>query len=101
MTQLDLLDYQPRAHARREDPRTSRAAADSMKEGAGALCTRLLEAFRTYGAMTRSEVARRVGLSDYQVSKRLSDLQHANLLQDTGTTRPGPTGRQQTVWTAA
>lgn len=100
MTDQLELNYQPHAHRRRSDPDTSREAAHMIESAVDAICGKLLAAFRAHGAMTRNEVARHVALSDYQVSKRLSDLKNAGLLIDSGLRRAGSTGRQQIVWRA-
>jgi hypothetical protein len=100
MKQLDFLS--PRPHARRTDPATSHDAARSIHGSAEALTARLYAVLARRGPMTRSELTAAAGqkLSDYQVSKRVSDLKNAKLIVDTGQTRPGPTGRMQTVWRA-
>ena len=94
------LDFEPRKHHRRRDADTSRDAAHSMQGGAIALAGKLLAALRSAGPMTRTEVAKIVGLSDYQTSKRLSDLKNASLIKDSGERRQGVSGRSQIVWMA-
>ena len=94
------IDFSPAAHARRRDPDTSREAAESVAASVPRLAGRLLDALKLRGPMTRTEVATAVGMSEYQASKRLSDLKNAELIIDSGQRRAGPSGREQIVWAA-
>jgi predicted ArsR family transcriptional regulator len=98
MTEQLSIDFSAAAHRRRSDPDTSRAAARSMVGSVDSLLQRIVQAFRDRGPMTRTEVAAIVGLSDYQASKRISDLKNVAAIVDTGERRPGPSGRAQIVW---
>ena len=74
------------------------AAAESMRFKAGSLCTRIYECLRDMGPATQSQLAARMGLDRYQINKRCADLKNAGMIEDSGRTEPGPSGRSQTVW---
>jgi len=94
--QLDL--WSPRSHARRRDPETSHAAAESVTRSAKALMEVIWRSLATLGPATFSELADRTGLEPQQVWKRLSDLRDEERIEPSGLTRPGRSGRRQTVW---
>jgi predicted transcriptional regulator len=100
MTQGEF-DFDPVAHRRRNHRKTSHDAAVSMLLTASGMMARILIALRSAGPATRTEISRMTGFSDYQTSKRVSDLANKGLIRDTGKTRAGPSGREQTVWEAA
>lgn len=101
MSEQLSIDFSAAAHRRRTDPDTSRAAAESMYGAIESILRRLLDAFRDRGPMTRTEISAIVGLTDYQASKRISDLKNAGAIVDAGERRPGPSGRAQIVWRLA
>lgn len=92
-------NFNPHHHARRENPPTSKAAAQSMKPTAGELCTTILDCLRWHGAQTFEHVAAKLALDESQVWKRLSDLKNQGLIEPAGTAI-GRTGRSQTLWRA-
>jgi predicted ArsR family transcriptional regulator len=92
------LDWLSREHARRSDPATSKAAAGTMKFAAMSLCDRILEILGCTGPATAGELALCLKLDDHQVNKRTADLKNAGLIEASGETRKGASGRQQTVW---
>lgn len=52
---------------------------------------------------TKSEITERLNRSGFafveeQIHKRISDLVKENKLEDSGKTRPGKSGRNQTIW---
>jgi len=94
MTQLDWVSDH---HRRRRDPATSHAAAQSMASAAPTLAMVILATLEAHGPATQSELAQRLALQSQQVNKRTADLKNAGLIVGVGT-RPGPCGRQQTVW---
>lgn len=100
--QLDLVDlaWQAHEHARTSDRSTSHAAAASVRHGARAIMDQILGELRRFGPGTFSELALRCERDEAQVWKRLADLKNASLIEPTGDTRPGRSGRAQTVWRA-
>jgi predicted ArsR family transcriptional regulator len=95
---LDI--FAPRKHARAEGPATSMAAAESMRFKAGSLCTRIYECLRDHGPATQTTLAKRLDMDRQAVNKRLSDLRDAKMIEPSGETQPGPSGRPQTIWRA-
>lgn len=89
----------PRARARRTDPATSRDAARSMRHAATAQAAAVLNALRQ-GPAGATEIARRCGLTQVQVCRRLSDLQKPGLAKPTGDRAPTAAGRSERVWRA-
>lgn len=82
--------------ARSTDPATSSAAARSVDpRGQHREIMRLL---RELGSANRYEIASAGRLTEYQVGRRLSELEQAGLIQWTGVTRAGSTGRSQRVF---
>jgi predicted Rossmann fold nucleotide-binding protein DprA/Smf involved in DNA uptake len=69
------------AAARRTDPPTSHAAA--ARAPVSEHCRRIMDAL-TSGPAGQSGIAERTGLSVAQVSKRLSELRRAGLIERTG-----------------
>lgn len=98
MTEQLQIDWSVRAHARRDNLQTSKAAAASMQVAAQSLAGRVLASLRAQGPATASELSRRLELTQYQTGKRISDLRNANMIEASEETRPGPSGRAQTVW---
>jgi len=106
MTDLTLFDDSPGAalgpsrRYRHADPVTSRAAAESLTpEALGKEQGRVLRAISMHaGEANRDQVASYLSADRSCVSRRITDLRDSGLVEDTGRTRPGPTGRQQTVW---
>jgi hypothetical protein len=97
-----LFDDQLRV--RRVDPHTSAAAAESIRPVLGAECARVLESIRDLGTATQWEIrqylaSRGVERDGNCIARRCTDLRDAGLIAETGATRPGRTGRAQTVWT--
>jgi predicted ArsR family transcriptional regulator len=94
------FEFDPARHQRRSDPDTSAAAAASVRKSAPVITRQLLEVLRARGPLTRTEVALAAGITEYQCSKRLSDLKNAQAIVDSGERRVGPSGREQIVWAA-
>jgi predicted ArsR family transcriptional regulator len=99
--QTENLDWLADEHARSGDPETSKDAARSMETVAPTICDRIIASMRERGPGTFTTIAARMGLPPAQVWKRLSDLKKAGLIESTGMTLMGPSGRRQTVWVAA
>jgi DNA-binding MarR family transcriptional regulator len=79
--------------ARRTDPPTSHAAAARVQAFKGQHATAILEALAA-GPAGQSAIAERTGLSVAQVSKRLSELRRAGLIERDGETRSASAGRE-------
>lgn len=100
--QLAFGDLGPRSRA--TDPPTSRQAAEQLDHRTvGARCRRYLLVIRQAGddGATRDEVARAVGArgaEDRALSRRLTDLAQARLVEDSGRTRLSESARRQVVW---
>jgi len=94
-------------HARSTDPETSKAAARLLGGKAGTMRRRLLDYYGIVGSVRPSDT--RWGATAEEATedcgytaadgawKRVSDLLNAGLLEDTGRTRAGSSGRQQRV----
>lgn len=87
---------EPRTHARRSDPDTSRAAARELSDRA-TMMRRLLRAYAVR-PMTAEEAASACGYTaESGAWKRVSDLALHGFIEDTGARRPGHSGRAQMV----
>lgn len=86
----------PRTHARRADPDTSHEAAARLSDKTTIL-RNLLDAFMD-GPLTADEAALVAGYAPTSGAwRRVSDLTVRGLVEDTGDTRPGVSGRPQMV----
>jgi len=85
-------------HARRSDPSTSRAAAESMENASKALMNAIFADLRLNGSGTFEQISLRTGLRPDQVWRRLPDLEKQGLAEPTERTMKGSSGRQQRVW---
>lgn len=91
---------QSEAASRRTDPDTSRAAAASVN--AGAVETRILEAFEQFGWLSAFECADVLDDAlESTVRTAVSRLGRSGALVKTGTTRLNRHGRQSQVWKLA
>lgn len=91
-------EYMAHKHARRENPPTSKAAAISMQAPAVTLMEQIMASLYFDGPATQHELAQRLQLESQQINKRTADLKIAGKIEPSGLTRPGPSGRAQTVW---
>ena len=91
--QFPLLDW---AHARRTDPPTSRAAANSVN--VTDMEARVVGALKAHGPLTTYEIADILRLSLVTVSPRLRPLADKLIVEDSGTRKMGESGRKQIVW---
>jgi hypothetical protein len=96
--------FDPANAARTSDPPTSHAAARQLDPSkVEASCNRYLRviaAAKERGA-TRDDVADAVdarGAEDRALSRRLTDLHQAGLIEASGRTRPSHSQREQIVW---
>jgi hypothetical protein len=98
MNQLSLLTT---PSARRTDPQTSHAAAESMREIAATHHYSILRALRTYGPMGKCGIARWSSVPDHiAVARRLSELERLGKVRTTGRTVKSNTGRNEREWCA-
>lgn len=102
---LDLFGLGDRPVARKADPETSHAAADSVtREYVCETQQRILAALRLSGPQTDEEILRSLGLdsrgpvSPSGARSRRAELVARGLVEWTGLTRPLKTGRQARVW---
>jgi len=84
---------------RRNDPVTSKIAGTMAREFKGDHERRILEALGQ-GPAGKCEIARRCGLTEQQVARRMHGLARAGLVETTGATRPSASGRPERVWRA-
>jgi hypothetical protein len=91
------LDREPKKLARREDPDTSKAAAEALAGKAGSMRRRLLQVYASRLRLTAEGAATLAGFTPADGAwKRVSDLLNLGLIYDTGEHAPSPTtGRQQ------
>ena len=95
--QLDLVI----PGARRSDPETSLAAANSMLEGAADHRAKILAVLADGIARTYVEIADVCGLDPVAVARRLSELHRLGAIRRRAETRLTPTGRPAHLWEAA
>lgn len=104
MNQTQFAAMEPRTLARRRDPETSKAAAESVHDFASGHYALILKALRTLGASTYHEAAEHCGLEPHAAGKRFSDLERAGLIavvldgDGSEMTRMSPSGRKARVW---
>lgn len=100
MTQ-EPFDFPPPDNlARRTDPDTSAAAAHSLGHRPRIMRERLLGEFAAVPlGLTAEQAAARAGYTAADGAwKRVSDLQNAGLISDTGARSTGLSGRSQVLW---
>jgi hypothetical protein len=104
--QLGLFSTEPRAHARRTDPETSKAAADAVS-GIRKSQEYILGLFRRFGPMTDERLAHRVSecctnmrFSPSGIRTRRSELVTLGLVKFSGRRETISTGREARVWEA-
>ena len=94
----DLFEY---ASARRTDPLTSHAAAEAIYAQIPNLEAVVLRHLRSRSdGLTIDELVDITGIDKVTLSPRLRPLCKKGLAFESGATRPGKSGRQQTVWVA-
>ena len=84
--------------ARKTDPATSHAAASRTKEFRARDISKIYAALKAYGPQTSHELATRTGLTSVAVARRMRELCGKLLIHATHETRPGPSGRECTIW---
>lgn len=96
LTIEDAIGVDVRTHTHRHDPPTSAAAAATVTT-AHTHRAALVAAYKAHGPMTADEACTAAQLPAYPGRQRISDLGRDGILVDTGTTRPGATGRAMRV----
>lgn len=88
--------------ARTSDPRTSHEAAERVEEFAGRQQRVILHVLKRLpnGATSDELAAGSLGLTKVQIARRMGELRARGLVEETGKTRPTPSGRQAIVWRA-
>lgn len=84
------------ARARNDDPWTSHAAADKVANDQH--FEKILNTLRKHGPLGKDGIARMAGLRPDQVWRRLSEMEHACLIRQTGKTVRSDAGRQEREW---
>lgn len=88
--------FTPEPLARRSDPQTSHAAAQSARKFVFDHHTAILGAL--WRPMTCWDLAKLTALDHVAVARRMGELRDQGKVRDTGETAPGPNGRQCTLW---
>ena len=88
------------AHARIDDPSTSKAAAESIEDLVKSFMYTIYMELYVNGSGTYEELSRRCKLRPDQVWRRLSDMGTCGIATPTGYKRKGSSGRYQRVWMA-
>ncbi len=92
------LNWNPAHKARRANPGTSKAAAQSAEPVARRHHRLILVALESMQDGTAAEIAEAAGLQPHAVGKRLYELEKRGVIAVTGETRAMPSGRQGRVW---
>jgi predicted ArsR family transcriptional regulator len=87
--------------ARNSDPATSHQAASQARELQADHYRLILATLRRHGALGKDGIASRCGLTAYQVSKRLTELDRLGAIRATGETVRSTAGRSEREWIAA
>lgn len=93
------IDFTPR-RARRRDPATSQEAAMLAVLFIPEHQRRVLAGLRALGRAGAEQIGQAIGMEPYAVRKRISELERAGLIRDTGATRKTASGRSERVWEA-
>lgn len=95
MMQLDMFAAAPLA--RNSDPITSHMAAESARD-LRARHHRIILRTLADRPLGKSGIAAKSELTEYQVSKRLCELERAGLIEPTGRIVPSASGRGEREW---
>lgn len=98
MNQLAFELDEPRA--RKSDPATSHEAAISAKELQAQHCRTIVGALKRYGPSGVDRIAALTKLTNYQVSKRMCELERVGHAKPTGKDVMSLAGRAQREWVA-
>lgn len=92
------LEWRPHTKARRENPGTSKAAAQSAEPVARRHHRLIHVALESMQDGTPEEIADACGLDAHRIGKRLHELEKSGVIVTTGETRAHRSGRQARVW---
>lgn len=90
--------FEPAKAARTYDPETSHRAAARAGSVAAHHHALILQHLRTVPDATYHEIGEAIGVAAHAVGKRMSELERARRIEQTGTTRTSPSGREARVW---
>lgn len=82
------------------NPTTSRSAAESVRESAATLRSKVLAFIRDRGGATCDEAEEALGLTHQTASARVNELMNLRWIEDSGKKRPTRSGRKAIVWRA-
>lgn len=85
------------ARVRASDPETSHQAAERVNFATGHFAL-ILGSLGLHGPQTIYSLADHTRLSHVQVARRTAEMHSAGMIEPTGETRAGPSGRQCRVW---
>ena len=94
--QLSLLD--PAPMARRHDPETSHAAAESAKDLQARHHRIIVDALKRHGPCGKDRLAALTSLTGVQICRRLTELERLGLASPTGKTVTSTAGRAEREW---
>jgi len=100
LDQLGGLPMFDAPRARKTDPPTSHAAADSMREGAETQRRMIVDALE-YGPMTGDQLDAHYGWPHATANRRLPELRDAGLVVMMTETRETRSGRSARLWRLA
>lgn len=96
-TSMEAIEALPIfAAARRDDPATSKAAAQAAQRFAGGHWRRILDALAS-GPGTKDQIAARCGLKEQQVARRMAVLKASGAVLEVGEA-VSPSGNRETVY---
>jgi hypothetical protein len=83
--------------SRLTDPETSHAAAEAAAKFAAAHCDAIIDALKE-GPAGKTLIARRSGIDDVAVARRMPELQRLGSIELTGNSVRSATGRAEREW---
>lgn len=93
-----VIDF--RHLARKNDPFTSKQAAERVHEFASTHYEEILDALQRNGPASPERLAELTGIDRFAICRRLPELERAGKAMPTGETVPTKAGRSQRVWEA-
>lgn len=99
MYQTSIFDIEPHTLARRNDPITSKVAANRVREFGATHHAKIIEAMVEIGRPAGAEqIAARSRIDAYQVRKRMPELARAGHVEALEEMRTTTTGRLERLW---
>lgn len=87
-----------KTHARKDDPETSKQAASGAQSLAKTHRSIVLNCLEKYKTGNGSFIAKKTGLTVFQVMRRIKELRQMGAVVDSGLTEKTSSGRESTVW---